>query len=413
MKNIIIYALLSMIPVALPAQEFSTSTMRAITLNEAFALTLAKSETLAQQAEGIKQLDAAERLIASAFRPSFDFNATQYKQQNSASVTNGYISGSYSLFAGMRDYIAAKAASARTGAASLDLERSRQELYLGVAQAYLNLFSVQQEVVIRRDQMDVTAERITELEAREEIGRSRKSEVVAAKTQLAQNKADYLNAAAAERSAQQAMMFLTGLGTDLAPVEISARGGEGLEPYLKSALLRPDLAARRKSLESYNYLADMQDHNLWPSVGVTADYYLLRSPMPSPADRWDGAIALNVPFYTGGTAQAQKDSAYAAKRSAAFSLQLAERQALTQVRSAYEEYRYSILQEVSLQDALALALDNARYQQDDYKLGLVTNLDVLSALNTVLQTRLALSQAKAQERLTLMTLETAAGLEAK
>ena len=157
----------------------------------------------------------------------------------------------------------------------------------------------------------------------------------------------------------------------------------------------------------------MQDHNLWPSVGVTADYYLLRSPMPSPADRWDGAIALNVPFYTGGTAQAQKDSAYAAKRSAAFSLQLAERQALTQVRSAYEEYRYSILQEVSLQDALALALDNARYQQDDYKLGLVTNLDVLSALNTVLQTRLALSQAKAQERLTLMTLETAAGLEAK
>ena len=60
-----------------------------------------------------------------------------------------------------------------------------------------------------------------------------------------------------------------------------------------------------------------------------------------------------------------------------------------------------------------LAADNARYQQEDYKLGLVTNLDVLNALNSVLQTRLALSQAKVQERATLLSLETAAGMEIK
>ena len=413
MKKIFIYALLSTIPAMLPAQEFSTATMRTISFNEACALALAKSETLARQAEGIKQLEAAERLAASAFRPSFDFNAMQHKQQNSASATNGYISGSYSLFSGMRDYISAKAASAKTGAAAFDLERARQQLYLGTAQAYLNLFSAQQEVYIRRDQMAVTAKRITELESRADIGRSRKSEVVAAKTQLAQDKASYLDAAAVERGAQQALMFLTGLGTDLAPAEISPRHGEGLEAYLKSALARPDLAAGRKSLESYNYLADIQDHNLWPTVNLSADYYALRNPMPDPADRWNGTIALNIPLYTGGAARAQKDSAYAAKRSAGFALQFSERQALTEVRSAYEEYKYSILQEASLDDALALALDNARYQQDDYKLGLVTNLDVLSALNSVLQTRLALSQAKVQERLTLMKLEAAAGVETK
>ena len=413
MKKTLLMIALAAVPAALPAQEFSTAAMRTITLGEACALSLAKSETLAQQTEGIKQLEAAERLTASAFRPSFDLNASQYKQQNAVSATKGYVSGGYSLFSGMRDYIAVKASAARTGAASLALERARQQLYLSVARAYLELFSAQQEVFIRLDQIKVTAKRITELEARAEIGRSRKSEVVAAKTQLAQDKANYLNSAAAERLAQQTLMFLTGLETDLAPIETPQPGGESLETYLKAALSRPDVAASRKTLEAFNYLSDIQDHNLWPSVNLTADLYAVRSPMPSPTDRWDGAITLNLPLYTGGTAQAQKDSADAAKRSAALTLRLTERQALTEVRSAQEEYKYSLLQEASLKEALALATDNARYQQEDYKLGLVTNLDVLNALNSVLQTRLALSQAKVQERATLLSLETAAGMEIK
>ena len=62
---------------------------------------------------------------------------------------------------------------------------------------------------------------------------------------------------------------------------------------------------------------------------------------------------------------------------------------------------------------MSLAEENARYQEADYKLGLVTNLDVLSALNTVQQARLSLSQAKVQERLTLLNLEVAAGMETK
>ncbi len=397
----------------LRAQEFSTAAMRPINMGEAYKLALARSETLAQQAEGIKQLEAAERAIGAAFRPYFDLNASQGKQQNSPSSTKVYLSGGYSLFSGMRDYISAKAAAARTGAAKLGLERARQQLYLNAAQEYLNLFLAQQEVLIRLEQMGVTSRRITELQARENIGRSRKSEVVAAKTQLAQDKASYLAAAVGERLAQQALLFITGLVADLAPQELYVSREAALEEYLKLALLRPDLAARRKSVEAYNYLADIQDYNLWPTVGVSANYYAVRRPMPSPASRWDGTIALNLPLYTGGAAGALKDSAYAARQAAALELQLEERQALTDVRSAFEERKYSLLQTVSLKEALALASDNARYQQDDYKLGLVTNLDVLSALNSVLQTRLALSGAKAQEIFSLLKLETAAGLEAK
>jgi len=261
--------------------------------------------------------------------------------------------------------------------------------------------------------MDVTGRRITELEAREDLGRSRKSEVVAAKTQLTQDKASYLDAAGAERLAQQALKFLTGLDTDLAPAEIPLREQGDPEAYLKAALTRPDIAARRKTLESAGYLADVQEHNLWPTLAAYGNYYPLRTPAPDPADRWDAGLTLNLPLYTGGVAGAQREVARAGQRSAALALGLAERAALSEVRSAYDELHYLALEEASLKEALSLAQENARLQQEDYKLGLVTNLDVLSALNTVQQTRLALSQARAMENVALLKLEIAAGLEAK
>ena len=412
MRKILTAALLLLLPFKAAAQEFSTASMRTITLGEAYALALMKSEQLARQVEGVKQLEAAEQLINAAFRPSFELNASQSKQQNAASSTKGYLSGNYSIFSGMRDYISRKAAAATTGAANFDLTRARQQLYLGAAEAYLDLQNAQRQVFIRREQLEVTKKRIAELEARVDIGRSRKSEVVAAKTQLAQDKAGYLDAVGAERLGQLALQFLTGLETDLVPDQLPLQRVAPLEAYLKSALQRPDLAARSKELEVSGYLLDIQDRNLWPTVTVSADYYVVRRPMPAPASRWDGMLAVKIPLYNGGAAPAQRQAAYSARRAAELALQLARRQALTEVRSAYALFSSSVLQAASLEEALALASDNARYQAEDYKLGLVTNLDALSALNTVQQTRLALSQAKVRERLSLLKLETAAGLEA-
>lgn len=413
MKRTILAALLLSAAAAPRAQEFSTATMRSITPGAAYALASAQSEALSRQAEGLRQLEAAERGLAAAFRPVFEATASQSRQQNALSATRGYLSGRYNLFSGMRDYLAAKAAASRTGAAALDLERARQQLYLDAARACLDLYAAQEEVAIRRAQMDVTSRRIAELEARVEIGRSRAGEVLAARTQLAQDSASYLGAAGAERLAQQALKFLTGLSEDLAPRPVFPSREAPLEEYLRLALLRPDLAAARKAAEAYDHLAELQARALWPTVDLAADYYLVRRPMPNPENRWNGSVTAAVPLYTGGSAAAARDSALAAKRAAGLALREAERRALTAARAAYDERKYALLREASLREGLALAQDNARSQREDYKLGLVTNLDVLSAQNAVMQTRLALSQAGVASAWALLKLENAAGLEAK
>lgn len=412
-KTVILLSILAICPAALRAQEISTATMRRITLPEVYKLALAKSETLAQQGEGITQLEQAEKLAEAAFKPTLSLTGSEYKQQNADTLGKGYLTAAYSVFSGMRDYISVKAASAKTGSARLDLDRARQQFYFTAAQGYLNLYVAQRQLAIRRDQIDVDGRRIADLQARADIGRSRTSEVVAAQTQLAQDKAAYLNASAAERLAQQTMKFLTGLDEDLTPEKLAKREQGELETYLKAALSRPDIAARRKAYEASSYLADIQDHNVWPSVTAAGDYYVLRNPMPDPTDRWDGTLTLSVPLYTGGSASAQRESSYAAKRSAALAVQLAERQALSDVRSAYDEFRYLSRQADSLVDAIKLARENARLQEEDYKLGLVTNLDVLSALVTVEQVQLSLAQARANSNLALIQLEISAGLEAE
>lgn len=393
------------------AQEFSTATMRSVSLGEVYALALGRSEDLAAQAEGVAQLDAAERRLGAAFMPVFDLNASMTKEQERDAVSRGYLSGSYALFSGMRDYISAKAASARTGAARLDLERARQRLYLAAAQGYLNLQSAQRELFIREGQLAVTSRRIEELEARAAIGRSRRSEVISARSQLAQEKAAFLASASDERLAQQALKFITGLSEDLAPAALELRLRAGLAAYQRLALSRPDVQARRLGEDSYNYLAQVQDRGGWPSVTLAAEYYVLRDPMPAPENRWNAGAFLKVPLYTGGELKTRKDEAYSAGRAARLQTELILRQALSEVASAYDEFTYAERQASSLAEALVLAEDNARYQQEDYKLGLVNNLDVLSALNTAQQTRLALVQAQARRSLAIIKLETAAGAE--
>jgi len=398
-------------PSAVRAQAPQAAPERPLSLDEAYTLALAKSETLAIGKEGLDQLEAARRRLASAFRPSLELGFSHRKRQNYEAEDAGYLSAGYSLFSGMRDYIALKAASASSGAAELDLARARQELYLGVADAYFGLLSARKEKAIRNELLEVTRRRVAELEARVELGRSRKSEAAAAKAQLAQDKAGFLEAAAAERLGQEAMSFLTGLPAGIVPAGVPAGKDEGLETYLKSSLSRPDVAAKRRSLEAYGHLRRIQDRNTWPSVSVSGDYYALRHPKPDPDQDWTAGLVLSLPLYTGGAAGAMRASAASAERAAELALKLAERRTGSEVRSAYEEFRYAGLRRASLQEAADLAAENERYQESDYKLGLVTNLDVLNAINSMQQTRLALSQAETREALAFIRLRTAAGME--
>lgn len=319
------------------------------------------------------------------------------------------ISGHHTLFTGLREYLAVRQAKAQTASAEFTLRRARQLLYQDVVSAYLDLLAVHHEMGIRQAILDTTDARIKELRQRERLGRSRRSELLAAESQRAQVAAQLDTARGTEALAQLKLRFLSGIEDDVAPAEVSPPAAEALDRYLEAARSRPDVEAARRSRDAAVYPVAIAARQRWPVVNLDGNYYLHRPP-PQDMIKWDVSFSLSLPLYDGGITSAQVREAEAARRSAEAALTQALRQAGLDVRSAHRNLASALSVVAALEKAAELAAENARAQAEDYRLGLVTNLDVLGSISALQETRLALDQARTQAFFSRAQLDVAAGL---
>lgn len=399
----------------------ATATLRPITLAEAYQAALARSEELARDREALNEVLARIDELKAAVKPRLSLVGTEILQDapaDSGGFTNSFAQRSrpqaavnvkQPLFSGFREFLAIKATRAQGAAARLALKRAEQSLFQDVAGAYVGLAEVQREISSRQEIAGLTADRIRDLKARERIGRSRKSEVLAAESQLSQVESDIASARGRERVEQFDLRFITGIGEDLAPAEVASAAPAPLEAYLERVRGRADVEARRKELEAAELTVALQRRQAWPTIGAEANYYLTRPAGFQKSIDWDATFTAAIPLYLGGSVGAQTRQAEARKRAAAQALSLAQRSAETQVRSVYGELESSLLIVQALDRSLELARRNAEAQAADYRLGLVTNLDVLNALNAVQETRIKLDRARLAAFGAQARLEVAAG----
>jgi outer membrane protein len=394
---------------------------RAIALAEAYRLALARSEELSQRRHAVEELEQRVRELWSNVKPRLALTGTQTWQDTPGET--GGASSSFTqtsrpqaavtlhqpLFAGMREFLALKATRAQDESAQLQLKRAQELLYEDVTAAYVSLLSLHLEMRSRQSLIDLTEDRVKELRSRERIGRTRESEVLAAQSQQAQALSDLEAARGQERTAQAILRFLTGLEEDLFPSDLPAPGQELLAPFLDRARRRADVSARLKDVEASRSAVDVQSRQRWPSVNFDANYYLKRPTGFSEHIRWDAILSASLPLYYGGAISAQTGQAAARLGAAEDALSLVMRAAERDVRQTHAALDSSLSVVAALERALTLADANAKAQTADYRLGLVTNLDVLSALNTALETRLRRDRAKLQAALARVQLEVAAG----
>ena len=147
----------------------------------------------------------------------------------------------------------------------------------------------------------------------------------------------------------------------------------------------------------------------WPSLAADGSYYVKRPDGFQRDIRWDATLSLSLPLYFGGSISAQTEQARARGRSADLAFALAQRKTDTEVRSTFDDLQSMLAIVAALERSLDLARRNADAQAADYRLGLVTNLDVLNALNAVQTTRLALENARLDAALAAAKLEVASG----
>jgi outer membrane protein len=392
---------------------------RPLTLEQAYASALKRSEAVAEKGETYAQLTAQIDYLWSQVKPRLNLNAAQTWQDTPgpnisfpipANQHVAALNGHQPLFSGLRDLLAVKAGKAQGESAEFAYQRAKQTLYQDVANAYLNLLESRRDIATHEAQVKLTADRVKELRNFEDIGRSRKSEVLAAEAQEAQDAADLETSRGLERVQQATLQFLTGLDEELAPAEIAApTQAEDIKPFLDRAQHRPDVEGARKDLEYSDLYVSIQKRQYWPTVYLDGNYYLQRTQAFYQHINWDATLTGQLPIYYGGQIGAQTREARAQRGFNEQALSLALRTAELDVKSAHSDLVSDLSIVQALEKAMTLAEANWKAQIADYRHGLVTNIDVLTSLTTVETTRLRLDAAQIQAYFARVRLEVAAG----
>ena len=389
---------------ALPAAA-QTLPGRTVTLEEAFAAAKAKSESLAASEAGLSEARLRVRELIGTALPQISLQGSEFLQDSAGSGSGvqgtftrpdrpeAKLAFSQPLFTGFREYLAVRAAAARGDAAELDLERAASLLYRDTARAYLDLLGVRRELTTREATLELTRERVKDLEARAKLGRSRSSELLAAKLQLARLTAQIPEVRGREEVAQEVLRFLTGWEEALAPAEPELPAPAQVEAALRAARIRADVEARRRERDAALFAARGQRRERWPVVGLSGAWYLKRVGFQENI-KWDMTFSASLPLFAGGQAGARVSQADSRLKAAELRLRGAERAAESEVRRAWAQLQSAVERTKALAEAASLAELNSKAQADDYKLGVVTNLDVLGALTQLQESRLDLEKVR-------------------
>jgi outer membrane protein len=408
-------------PAAAAASEAPAAAKPAsLTLEDAFRAALQRSETLAQQAELITQAEERYRQTVGGVLPSLSLNASYGVQDNPDRANAGSLSPTTQplvrltavqpLFRGLREYAALRQAKKLEAASREQLRNARLQLFRDLAQAYFDVAALEGDLANFKVENQLYTQRIAELRGRVRIGRSRVSEVLTVESTQATLRAQVEQTQGQLASTREVLAFLTGLpadtplGTDLKNLPKA----QALESYLARIEARPDLGAARLERDAADEAIAIAKGAHLPSVDLSGNYYLKRYGINEDV-KWDAALALSFPIFAGGVIQSQVRVAASQREIADLALERARRAATEEIRQLYAVFQTSVSQVQALERSADLAQRNWQQQQREYRLGLVTNIDVLTALTLFEQSQRSLDRARATARFSFARLQAAAG----
>ncbi|MBI3546758.1 MAG: TolC family protein [Gammaproteobacteria bacterium] len=391
----------------------------ALTLDEYFVAALKRSEVVAIQSELIRQAEERYHQANSTLLPTVNASASYTWQdptpagEFSTSISPNRqslakISATQPLFRGFREFAGLRQTKALLGAQNEDYLNARIQLFKDVAQNFFNILSIQQDLQNLEEEIKQNVERESELKDRARIGRSRSSETLSVQSTIGTLRAQVEQLRGQLQNAREAFTFLSGLTSSatLNDSESLPSSLAPLEEYLARLNLRPDIKAAQTRVNAAQENVSVARGAHWPSLDLNANRYLARTGNLKDVT-WDVQLALTVPIYSGGLLQSKVNEALSQRTQAELSASQVTRQAEQEIRSLYQNIIFDQTQLQALEKATAAAKDNYAAQRREYRLGLVTNLDVLQALTAFQENQRALDRARYTAKLDYAKLQAA------
>jgi outer membrane protein TolC len=299
--------------------------------------------------------------------------------------------------------------------AEASIEDARQQLLLGVSQAFYMARMAGSLIELNIEQARSAAHHLKIARARFEAGTGLKIDVLRAETDLEQARQELLTAHLAYDNARDALGILTGVGGLPLPVEPRPLASPaGTDDELTSTAMgkRADVRATREMIE----LADRQLDAAWMQFLPTLDAawgldYQFTEPGElgsTDRSRWAFVFTLTVPLYN-HYRYGDLDYKRAALKQAMLQAEDTEQNVSLEVRKARRDYLTALSSVEIAENQARLATEAMSLVEAAYEAGTGSSLDVTDARRTKSATDVNLVAQRLQAQLALLNLLEAIG----
>ncbi|HEY8750665.1 MAG TPA: TolC family protein, partial [Tepidisphaeraceae bacterium] len=230
--------------------------------------------------------------------------------------------------------------------------------------------------------------------------------------QAAATRAQLVTAQNNVNTSRLTLALMTNAEVEDAPLVDRLYVPDDLAPSEQAVLIanenRPDIRADEAAVRVARENVQAAIGEYYPSVSLNLDYYLHRDSFPTTVE-WTSILSLNLPIFSAGTIHADIRAAWSRLRVALYQEWLLVRTVRRDVKSAWVTVDDSRRRIAELLTEVAASQEALRQSTQRYTVGLATNLDVLTAQNTLLSSQLDLATEEFNRKIYYLDLLRATG----
>ncbi len=408
---------------SLDSKAVTESGKKPISVQEAILIALSHQPQIGIASGNFSSAQGQRQQVASGLNPQFSGNGG-YANNHTIRGSSSGSSNSYSVganvsqllydFGRTRDEVRRQSALER--AAFHLLSNTKLSVTLLVKQSFYDLVQGQANVTLSEADVSTRQRQLDEAQARVSAGIGAPSDLLQAKTNLAEAAITLSTARDTALTAQVTLAEEMGIDprTPITPMpssESSIEGEGDIDALVKLALTnRPDILAAREQVKAAAFGVSATLKNQLPTFSVSAG--VGGNGPNDPLATQSATLGINVSwtFADGGLTAGEVKSARGSEQSARSNLVLTSQSAISEVSRAFLDLKSARQRQELAEVGVSNAQELVRISEGRYEGGLGLFLDITNAQSSLVSAQRSLTQAQGDIQRALARLRSAVGL---
>lgn len=339
-----------------------------------------------------------------------------YKNVNSSQI-DGYLSTEVTLWSGFTLKHTIKQRKLDLQASIQDLKKTKDDIILNIAAAYLEILFAEELVLIAESQIDITTQQIDRTRQLVQAGSLARGALLEIEAQLAREELQQVNDQNRVQLAYLNLYQFLDLPVgesfkiekpELPGIKASATIDKSFEVFMKALQVRPEIKAAQLRAESARQQLDIARGARYPTLSLGANYYNLYNNKYTDMEgenipfneqlennkRYATGFSLSIPVFNRFQAQNGITNAKLQMADFKYQLQTARNMLRKEIEQAYSNSLAALNRYISSQKAVIATREAFRYTEEKFNVGMVNSVEYNQSKNNLTIAQSELLQAK-------------------